>query len=102
MPARFRGFPRCQRVPRRRCWSPVPRFLLEHHHAAAECGAVFAAFNAFDSPLRGRPTTGSCYYGGHRIWWEVDAATAAEALSRLPGYVAQRTTATRVRPVEIP
>ena len=77
--------------------SPVPRFLLEHHHAAAECGAVFAAFNAFESPLRGRPTTASCYYGGHRI-----ATTAAEALSRLPGYVAQRTTVTPVRPVEIP
>ena len=80
----------------------VPRFLLEHRHAAVECGAVFAAFNAFESPLRGRPTTASCYYGGHRIWWELDAATAEEALSRLPGYVAQRTMATPVRPVEIP
>jgi hypothetical protein len=80
----------------------VSRFLLEHHHAAGECGAVFAAFNAFESPLRGRPTTASCYYGGHRIWWEVDAATAQEALARLPGYVALRTTATRVRPVDIP
>jgi hypothetical protein len=81
---------------------PVPRFLLEHHHAAAECGVVFASFNAFESPLRGRSTTASCYYGGHRIWWEVDAATAVEALSRLPGYVAERTMATQVRSVEIP
>ena len=81
---------------------PVPRFLLEHHHAATECGAVFAAFIAFESPLRGRPASASCYYGGHRIWWEVDATTAEEALSRLPGYVAQRTSATPVRPVEIP
>ena len=80
----------------------VPRFLLEHHHAAAECGAVFAAFNAFDSPLRGQSTTGSCHYGGHRIWWEVDAATEDEALARLPRYVAARTDVSRVRAIEIP
>jgi hypothetical protein len=80
----------------------MPRFLLEHRHAAAECGAVFAAFNAFDSPLRRRPTTGSCHYGDHRIWWEVDAASADEALARLPCYVAERTTASPVRTVDIP
>ena len=61
----------------------MPRFLLEHRHTAAECGTVFAAFNAFDSPLRRASTTGSCFYGDHRIWWEVDAATAEEALARL-------------------
>lgn len=80
----------------------MPRFLLEHRHAAAECGVVFAAFNASDSPLRRRSTTASCHYGGHRIWWEVDAPTADDALARLPRYVAERTTATPVRPVEIP
>jgi hypothetical protein len=80
----------------------VPRFLLEHAHVAAECGAVFAAFNAFDSPLRGQSTSGSCHYGGHRIWWEVDAASEEEALTRLPRYVAARTAVSRVRPVEIP
>lgn len=69
---------------------------------AAECGAVFAAFNAFDSPLRRGSTTGSCHYGGHRIWWEVDAATEQEALARLPHYVAERTTALPVRAVQIP
>jgi hypothetical protein len=80
----------------------MPRFMLDHRHTAAECGAVFAAFNAFDSPLRRRATIGSCHYGGHRIWWEVEAATEDEALGRLPRYVAERTTATRVRPIEIP
>jgi hypothetical protein len=80
----------------------MPVYLLEHRHAAAECGAVFAAFNAFDSPLRRQSTTASCHYGGHRIWWEVEAATEAEALERLPRYVAERTTATRVRAIEIP
>jgi hypothetical protein len=80
----------------------MPLFLLEHHHTAAECGAVFAAFNAFESPLRHKSTTASCHYGGHRIWWEVDAATEGEALERLPRYVAERTAATRVRATEIP
>jgi hypothetical protein len=80
----------------------MPRFLLEHRHTAAECGAVFAAFNAFDSPLRRQSTTASCHYGGHRIWWEVDAATEADALARLPLYVAVRTTAFPVRATEIP
>jgi hypothetical protein len=80
----------------------MPRFLLEHCHTAAECGTVFAAFNGYDSPLRHRSTSASCYYGGHRIWWEVDAATEDEALARLPRYVAERTAATRVRAIQIP
>lgn len=80
----------------------VPHYLLEHRHTAAECGAVFAAFNAFESPLRGRETTASCLYGGHRIWWELDADSESQALARLPAYVAERTTASRVRPVQIP
>jgi hypothetical protein len=80
----------------------MPRFMLEHHHAAAECGAVFASFNAFESPLRQRSTAASCHYGGHRIWWEVDALTEEEALARLPRYVAERTAVTRVRTTEIP
>ena len=80
----------------------MARFLLEHRHTAAECGAVFAAFNAFDSPLRHKATTASCHYGGHRIWWDVEATGEAEALARLPLYVARRTTASRVRATEIP
>lgn len=80
----------------------MPRFMLEHRHTSAECGAVFAAFNAFDSPLRRQATTASCHYGGHQIWWQVDAATEEHALARLPRYVAERTTAIPVRAVEIP
>lgn len=77
-------------------------FLLEHRHTAAECGAVFAAFNGFDSALRHKATTASCHYGGHRIWWEVEATDEAQALARLPLYVARRTTASPVRATEIP
>jgi hypothetical protein len=87
---------------RRAMLGGMARFLLEHCHTAAECGAVFAAFNAFESPLRHQPTTASCHYGGHRIWWDVVAATEGEALARLPRYVADRTTAIRVRATEIP
>jgi hypothetical protein len=76
--------------------------MLEHRHTAAECGAVFAAFSASESPLRRQPATASCHYGGHRIWWEVDASTEEEALARLPRYVAERTAVTRVRTTEIP
>jgi len=80
----------------------MPRFVLEHRHTHAECGAVFAAFNGFDSPLRHQATPGSCHYGGHRIWWEVDADTEDQALARLPGYVARRTAAFPVRAIVIP
>ena len=80
----------------------MPRFLLEHAHSALECGAVFASFKAFDSPLRHRLTVGACDFGTHRIWWDVDAATAEDALAQLPRYVAQRTTAVRVGEVRTP
>ena len=80
----------------------MPRFMLEHRHTAAECGAVFAAFNASESPLRHQEATASCHYGGHRIWWEVEAETEDEAMARLPGYVAHRTRITQVRWTEIP
>jgi hypothetical protein len=80
----------------------MPRFLLEHAHSARECGVVFASFKAFHSPLRHQPTLGSCDFGTHRIWWDVEATTAAEALARLPGYVAERTTATRIRDIQMP
>ncbi len=62
---------------------------------------MFAAVNALDSPLRARPAVASCHYGGHQVWWEVDAATEEDALAQLPAYVAVRTTAIRVRPIEI-
>jgi hypothetical protein len=80
----------------------MPRFLLEHAHGARECGAVFASFKAFHSPLRHEPTMSSCDFGVHRIWWDVEASTAGEALAQLPRYVAERTTATRVRDIRTP
>lgn len=80
----------------------MPRFMLEHVHAARECGVVVASFKAFDSPLRHGTTVSSCDFGTHRIWWDVEAATADEALARLPRYVAERTTAIRVRDVRTP
>jgi hypothetical protein len=80
----------------------MPRFLLEHAHGARECGVVFASFKAFDSPLRHQLTMGSCDFGTHRIWWDVEATTPADALAKLPRYVAERTTATRVRDIHVP
>jgi hypothetical protein len=80
----------------------MQQFMLDHRHAARECGVVFAAFKAFESPLRHQATLASCHYGGHRIWWQVEAATESEALDQLPRYVADRTTAIRVRATEMP
>jgi hypothetical protein len=80
----------------------MPRFRLEHRHVADECGIVFASFKGFESPLRHQPTLSSCDFGTHRIWWDVEAATADDALARLPRYVAQRTTAIRVGDLSTP
>jgi hypothetical protein len=80
----------------------VPRFLIHHRHESPECGVAFAAFRGHESPLRHRSTLASCAFGGHAIWWSVEAASESEALALLPFYVASRATATRVGEVEIP
>jgi hypothetical protein len=80
----------------------MPHYLLHHRHRPEECGAVFASFTGHESPLRHTPTTGSCLFGGHEIWWEVTADSARAALALLPVYVATRTTAVPVAAVAIP
>jgi hypothetical protein len=80
----------------------VPCFLIHHRHESRECGAVFASFKGHESPLRHRATIASCSFGGHAIGWWVEAAGDPEALGLLPYFVAQRATATRIGPVEIP
>jgi hypothetical protein len=80
----------------------MPCFLIQHRHDPEECGAVFASFKGHESPLRRHATVASCAFGGHAIWWRVEAATATEALELLPSYVAARAIATRVGAVDIP
>jgi len=80
----------------------MARFLLEHRHDPLECGVVFASFRGHESELRHRTAITSCTFGGHAIWWTVDAASEAQALAQLPFYVAQRATATQVSEVDIP
>jgi hypothetical protein len=80
----------------------MARYVLEHSHQAHECGVVFASFKGHHSPLRRRATLASCRSGGHAIWWTVEAASEEEALALLPFYVAERTTAASVSPVQIP
>jgi len=80
----------------------MPRFLIHHRHEPNECGVVFAAFRGTDTPLRRRATLASCAFGGHAIWWTVEAAGETEALRLLPFFVAERATATQVGEVEIP
>jgi len=81
---------------------PVFRYLLQHRHDSKDCGAVFASFKGYKSPLRHEATIGSCRSGGHELWWTVEATSEAEALALLPLFVAERTTATRVSDVGIP
>jgi hypothetical protein len=80
---------------------PMSRFLLHHRHAPRECPAAFAAWKGFASPLRGRRTIGSCLWGGHEIWWDLEAASEDEALGQLPHYVAARTQAIRISEVRV-
>jgi hypothetical protein len=63
---------------------------------------VFASFKAYQSPLRHRTARGSCDFGTHRMWWEVEAKSEGEALSWLSPYVAERTTAIRFRDLRTP
>jgi hypothetical protein len=44
----------------------------------------------------------SCRFGGHAIWWDVNAASEADALELLPSYIAQRTTVVAIAIVDIP
>jgi hypothetical protein len=81
---------------------PMRSYVLHHRHEPSECGPVFASFRGHESPLRHRATLGGCAFGGHAIWWVVEAACEADAFGLLPFYVAQRTIATRVAEIEIP
>jgi hypothetical protein len=80
----------------------MSRFMLTHRHEPAECRVAFASWHGYDSPLRRQPALGSCAQGGHSLWWTVDAESAADALTQLPPYVAERTEASRVDEVPIP
>jgi hypothetical protein len=80
----------------------MPSYLLHHEHRPENCGAAFASFNGHDSPLRHTTAMASCVFGGHAIWWEVQAPSEAAALALLPFYVAQRTTVAAIAVVEIP
>ena len=68
------------------------RFLLHHRHTTGECRVVFASFKGFASPLRHRAAVGSCAWGGHELWWDLEADSDADALGLLPRHVAERTT----------
>jgi hypothetical protein len=80
----------------------VPRFLIQHHHDPGECGVVYRSFSGSGSPLRHHSTLASCAFGGHAIWWSVQARDEADALALLPYFVAARASATRVEKVDIP
>ena len=80
----------------------MARFLLHHRHEAEDCGVAFASFRGHESSLRHREALATCAFGGHAIFWTVEAADEAQALGLLPYFVAERATAIKVREVRIP
>jgi hypothetical protein len=80
----------------------MPRFLVQHRHAAQECGVAFASFKGCASSVRHRTALASCAFGGHAVWWTVDARDAQAALDDLPYFIAQRSTATPVAEILVP
>ena len=80
----------------------VSEFVIHHRHEPSECGAVYASFQGFPSPLRRRPVAASCDHGGHDIWWFVEAETAARAMEMVPAFVAARSAVAQVERVLIP
>ena len=79
----------------------MPTYLVRHHHDPSDCGAAFAAWRGFRSPLRGRPALSSCLAGDHSVWWMVEAPSSPEALGQLPGFVARRAEVVQVEEVPI-
>ena len=80
----------------------MPRFLIHHQHGPQECGVAYASFKGSGSSVRHLPAIASCAFGGHAIWWTVEAPSEQEALRQLPFFVAQRSTVTPVGDVPIP
>src|SRR4051794_41972646 len=80
----------------------VFQYLLQHRHASKDCGAVFASFMGYDSPLRHGATIGSCRSGGHELWWTVEAGSEGGGLALLPPYGAGRPKATKGRGGGVP
>jgi hypothetical protein len=89
-------------------------FILIHEHAPAECPIAYAAWNGFDSPLRGGSVQSTCARymshrpsgpaGGarvHEMWWTAQADDVDSALGQLPPYVRDRTHAREVSEVRI-
>jgi hypothetical protein len=80
----------------------MPTFLLTHHHTAAQCASMFAAWRGFVSPLRHRDALSSCLRGAHGLWWLVEAPDEAAALGQLPECVGLQTEVINVCPFPIP
>ena len=77
----------------------MPTYLVCHHHDASECGAAFAAWRGFRSPLRGRSALASCRVGDHSVWWTVVAPSARDALGQFPDFVARRAEVVEIQEV---
>lgn len=77
-------------------------FLLVHRHAPERCASAWAAWQGHQSALRGTDAACTCMHGGHVVWWEVQAASAKDALALLPDFVARSTRAVPIRRMVTP
>jgi hypothetical protein len=77
-------------------------YVLSNTHHDGECAATFAAWRGFESPLRRSAPASGCRWSDHRLWWEVEAESAEEALRQLPPFVADRTEVIRVIRADLP
>jgi hypothetical protein len=84
------------------------KFVLSHRHRPNQCGVAYAAWKAFDSPLRHEPTLATCASDpdlgaeDHLLLWTVDAESEEGALALLPQWLAERAQVRRVGQVTIP
>jgi hypothetical protein len=88
--------------------------MLIHRHGPADCRVAYAAWRAFDSPLRGGEVPSTCGLHGppvatevvrppeiHELWWIVEAEDAASALTQVPPFVRERTEVREVTHVKV-
>jgi hypothetical protein len=88
--------------------------MLIHRHSPADCRVAYAAWLAFDSPLRGAEVPSTCGRHGaqdagdvvrppeiHELWWLVEAEDATSALTQVPPFVGERSEVREVTRVRV-
>ncbi len=70
----------------------MARFMLHHTHRAEDCSHIFPSLQSYDTPLKGESFFCTCPSGDHGGFFQVEAASAGEALAQLPETMRSTTT----------